>query len=114
MLRRLATARRFRSLRAAPPRLPAAVPILCGLLLLSLGLAWLLWRVLEQGNMDGFKTYDFGGAGRPDQESGLRDFKAKFGGRLVAYGRNMKVHSPNLLRLSEAGYGVYRSLLGYF
>jgi len=41
MLRRLATARRFRSLRAAPPRLPAAVPILCGLLLLSLGLAWL-------------------------------------------------------------------------
>lgn len=74
----------------------------------------LMWRVLEQGNMDGFKTYDFGGAGRPDQESGLRDFKAKFGGRLVAYGRNMKVHSPNLLRLSEAGYGVYRSLLGYF
>ncbi len=74
----------------------------------------LMWRVLEQGNLNGFKTYDFGGAGRPDEKSGLRDFKAKFGGRLVAYGRNMKVHSPNLLRLSEAGYGVYRSLLGYF
>ena len=73
-----------------------------------------MWRVLEQGNLDGFKTYDFGGAGRPDEEYGLRDFKAKFGGQLVSYGRNIKVHSPNLLRLSEAGYGIYRSLLGYF
>jgi serine/alanine adding enzyme len=72
----------------------------------------LMWRVLEKGSMTGYKIYDFGGAGRPDEAYGVRDFKAKFGGQLVSYGRNLKVNSPNLLRLSEAGYGIYRYLLG--
>jgi len=74
----------------------------------------LMFQVLAQGNRDGFKTYDFGGAGRPDDKYGVRDFKAKFGGELVSYGRNIKVHSPNLLHWSQAGYEVYRSLLGHF
>jgi serine/alanine adding enzyme len=74
----------------------------------------LMWRVLEGGSMSGLKTYDFGGAGRPNEEYGVRNFKAKFGGRLVCYGRNIKVHSPGLLRWSELGYRVYRHLLGYF
>ena len=74
----------------------------------------LMWRVLEQGSRGVYKIYDFGGAGRPGEEYGVRDFKAKFGGQLVSYGRNIKVHTPNLLRWSEAGYRVYRSLLGDF
>lgn len=73
----------------------------------------LMWRVLERGCMNGYKVYDFGGAGRPDEEYGVRDFKAKFGGDLVCFGRNKKVHSPNLLRWSEKGYSVYRHLLGF-
>jgi len=72
----------------------------------------LMWHVLKQGSLDGFKIYDFGGAGRPNEAYGVREFKAKFGGRLVSYGHNVKVHSPSLLRLSEAGYGVYRAILG--
>lgn len=72
----------------------------------------LMWRVLEQGAMCGFKTYDFGGAGRPSEKYGVRDFKAKFGGQMVCYGRNTKIHAPSLLRWSEAGYSIYRHLLG--
>jgi serine/alanine adding enzyme len=72
----------------------------------------LMWHVLEQGARRGYKTYDFGGAGRPDEESGVRDFKAKFGGQLVCYGRNIKVHSPLLLRCSNVGYQVYRQYVG--
>jgi len=72
----------------------------------------LMWRVLEQGVIAGYKTYDFGGAGRPGEEYGVRDFKSKFGGKLVCYGRNTKVHSPSLLRCSEVGYGLYRQLIG--
>lgn len=72
----------------------------------------LMWRVLEHGSLSGFKVYDFGGAGKPNEEYGVRDFKAKFGGQLVCYGRNTKVHSPNLLRWSERGYAVYRRLAG--
>jgi serine/alanine adding enzyme len=71
----------------------------------------LMWRVLERGCLAGYKIYDFGGAGRPDEEYGVRDFKAKFGGRLVNFGRNTLVHNPRLLRWSELGYKIYRRLI---
>jgi lipid II:glycine glycyltransferase (peptidoglycan interpeptide bridge formation enzyme) len=71
----------------------------------------LMWHILKWGAEDGCSLYDFGGAGKPDEEYGVRDFKAKFGGELVCYGRNTYIHAPRLLRLSELGYGVYRHLL---
>ena len=74
----------------------------------------LMWRILEWGNTHGYKTYDFGGAGKPGEEYGVRDFKAKFGGQLVNYGRNTLVHAPTLLRFSARGYQFYRQLIGYF
>ena len=72
----------------------------------------LTWNVLKWAAESGFKVFDFGGAGKPDEEYGVRDFKSKFGGRLVCYGRNMLVHAPRLLSLSRMGYGLLRSLLG--
>lgn len=71
----------------------------------------LMWHILQWGVENGYARYDFGGAGKPEEEYGVRDFKAKFGGELVCYGRNLCVHSPNLLRLSELGYRQYRRLL---
>ena len=72
---------------------------------------YLRWSVISQGKREGYAIFDFGGAGRPDQVYGVRDFKAKFGGDLVGYGRNVYEHSPRLLRLSTLGYGVVRKLL---
>jgi CelD/BcsL family acetyltransferase involved in cellulose biosynthesis len=71
----------------------------------------LMWYVLKWGAENGFATYDFGGAGRPDEEYGVRNFKAKFGGELVCYGRNVRTHAPARLRVSRAGYGLYRRLM---
>lgn len=71
----------------------------------------LMWHILAWGADNGYRVYDFGGAGKPDAEYGVRDFKAKFGGNLVCFGRNVLVHSPGLLRLSELGYRAYRRLL---
>ena len=68
----------------------------------------LTWHILEWGAENGYKVYDFGGAGKPDKEYGVRDFKAKFGGQLVNYGRNTRVHTPLLLNLSRAGYFIYQ------
>jgi serine/alanine adding enzyme len=68
----------------------------------------LTWHMLEWGIENGFHLYDFGGAGRSDKKYGVRDFKAKFGGRLVAYGRNVCVHRPILTRLSRIGYHFYQ------
>ena len=68
------------------------------------------WHVLEWGAQNGFRCFDFGGAGKPDQDYGPRRFKAKFNGTLVNYGRNICVHHPHLLRFSQWGYQVYRRL----
>ena len=71
----------------------------------------LMWHILKWGAENGYAVYDFGGAGKPDEEYGVRNFKAKFGGRLVCYGRNTLVHAPRLLFVSRFGYGAYRRLL---
>jgi len=67
----------------------------------------LIWHLLEWGTQNGYRVYDFGGAGKPDEEYGVRDFKAKFGGHLVNFGRNTYIHAPNRLKLSTLGYNIY-------
>jgi lipid II:glycine glycyltransferase (peptidoglycan interpeptide bridge formation enzyme) len=71
----------------------------------------LMWHILAWGANNGFQVYDFGGAGKPDEEYGVRDFKAKFGGELVCFGRNTCIHAPMALRLSQWGYEAYRRFL---
>ena len=71
----------------------------------------LMWHILKWGSENGYTLYDFGGAGKPDEEYGVRDFKAKFGGDLVCYGRNTYVHLPGIFWLSKQGYSLLRYLL---
>ena len=70
----------------------------------------LMWHILKWGSENGYRLYDFGGAGKPDKEYGVRDFKAKFGGKLTCYGRNTYVHLPGVLWLSRQGYHIIRYL----
>ena len=70
----------------------------------------LTWHVFAWSARNGYRLYDFGGAGKPDEEYGVRDFKAKFGGELVSYGRNVCVHAPVLLQASRLGYSLARRL----
>jgi CelD/BcsL family acetyltransferase involved in cellulose biosynthesis len=72
----------------------------------------LTWHILSWGARNGYRVYDFGGAGKPDEGYGVRDFKAKFGGELVCYGRNICVHMPLTFALSKIGYPIYRRLSG--
>lgn len=71
----------------------------------------LVWQALEWACEQGYHTFDFGGAGKPDEEYGVRDFKAKFGGCLVNYGRNIHIHAPLRLRASQTGYQLLRRFL---
>lgn len=48
--------------------------------------------ILLWGKEKGYKTFDFGGAGRPDVPYGVRDHKMKFGGNFVEYGRFEKIN----------------------
>lgn len=71
----------------------------------------LMWHVLRWGVENGYRLYDFGGAGKPDEDYGVRDFKAKFGGQLVSFGRNTHIHAPRLLRLVQSMYEIWRRYL---
>jgi lipid II:glycine glycyltransferase (peptidoglycan interpeptide bridge formation enzyme) len=69
------------------------------------------WHIMEWGIQNGYTVYDFGGAGKPDEEYGVRDFKAKFGGQLVHWGRYVCVHAPLRLKLSKLAFNLYQRLL---
>lgn len=72
----------------------------------------MVWYILKWGAENGYRVFDFGGAGKPDEDYGPRGFKAKFGGTLVNYGRNICIHHPHLLRFSRWGYQLlYRRFL---
>jgi CelD/BcsL family acetyltransferase involved in cellulose biosynthesis len=71
----------------------------------------LAWHAIEFGHSRGYRSLDFGGAGRPDEPYGVRDFKAKFGGRLVDFGRDVWVRAPLRMRLAKAGYERMRGFL---
>jgi lipid II:glycine glycyltransferase (peptidoglycan interpeptide bridge formation enzyme) len=71
----------------------------------------LTWHILKWGAENGYRLYDFGGAGKPEEEYGVRDFKAKFGGELVSYGRDMYVHAPILMPIIAKLYDLSRTAL---
>ncbi len=71
----------------------------------------LMWDILRWGSEQGYKYYDFGGAGKPNEEYGVRDFKAKFGGALVCHGRNKWVSRPLVFSFTKRFYQVYRRFL---
>jgi serine/alanine adding enzyme len=68
------------------------------------------FAALEWAHRNGYRTFDLGGAGRPDKPYGVRDFKAKLGGELVQFGRYRKVYSPVGLALAERAYEASRAL----
>jgi len=52
------------------------------------------WSIIKWGNEHGFKVFDFGGAGHPAERYGIRDYKMKFGGVTVNYGRYLFINRP--------------------
>ena len=71
----------------------------------------LMWHILKWGAENGYHVYDFGGAGKPNEKYGVRDFKAKFGGNLVCYGRDTFVPNRILLNISTSVYKIYQKFL---
>jgi serine/alanine adding enzyme len=66
------------------------------------------WEVIKWGAENGYKVFQFGGAGKPGIPYGVRDHKLKFGGALVNYGRFEKVHMATLMRAAKVGLKVWR------
>lgn len=69
------------------------------------------WNAMRWAKEQGIGVFDFGGAGKPEESYGPRDYKAKFGGELVNYGRNVHVHAPRMLCVSQFSYQLMRKFL---
>lgn len=69
---------------------------------------YLVWHVLKWGIKNNYKLFDFGGAGKPDVEYGPREFKRRFGGTLVNYGRHVHVHSSLKKKITDYGLKIYQ------
>lgn len=70
----------------------------------------LVWHILTEGANSGYFTFDFGGAGNPNEAYGVREFKKQFAGEMVNFGRYMKVYSPIKMKIAEKGFNIYRNL----
>ena len=60
---------------------------------------------------NGFKRFDMMGAGAPgDGGYGVRDFKAKFGGQLVEYGRFKYISNKPLYAIGKLGVSIMKKI----
>lgn len=64
------------------------------------------WAPIEYGINNGIQFFDFLGAGSPDSDYGVREFKSKFGGELVEYGRYIKLNKPVLYLIGKTALKV--------
>ncbi len=66
------------------------------------------WGGLNYALKNKLNHFDFMGMGIPDKPYGVREFKMKFGGKMVNYGRFARRNIPLIYRLSELGYNLLR------
>jgi len=66
------------------------------------------WEVIKWGANKGYSIFDFGGAGKPGVPYGVRDYKLKFGGKVVNYGRMQKIHNSLLYFAAVCGFWFWK------
>jgi lipid II:glycine glycyltransferase (peptidoglycan interpeptide bridge formation enzyme) len=62
-----------------------------------------VYGAIEYAATHGMNKVDLMGAGKPDKEYGVREFKVRFGGDLLEQGRFLKVLSPVFFVIGKAG-----------
>jgi lipid II:glycine glycyltransferase (peptidoglycan interpeptide bridge formation enzyme) len=62
---------------------------------------FLVWNVFSEAQKQGVVLFDWGGAGKPNEKYGVRDFKKKFGGEIIEQYRALRVYKPVLYRLAK-------------
>jgi serine/alanine adding enzyme len=70
------------------------------------------WAAMEYGIENGIPAFDFMGLGKPDQPYGVRDFKLRFGGEPVNFGRFGRKNARLLYAVAETAYGFLLRLRG--
>lgn len=66
------------------------------------------WAAMDYGQKRGLHLFDFMGLGVPEVPYGVRDFKLRFGGEQVNYGRFGRRNNRFLYGIAEFGYNIWR------
>lgn len=61
------------------------------------------YAAIEYAKDKGLPLFDFMGAGKPDANYGVRDFKKEFGGEVVEHGRFLCIRKPILYAIGKIG-----------
>lgn len=64
---------------------------------------------IKSASENGISMFDMMGAGKPDKSYGVRDFKAKFGGKLVEHGRFIHIVNPILYKIGKLGVKILKN-----
>lgn len=68
------------------------------------------WAAIEYAANEGLTRFDFMGAGKPDQDYGVREFKSKFGGELVNYGRFVRINQKLHYQVGKLGLEILKKV----
>lgn len=66
------------------------------------------YAAIEYAKANGLPLFDFMGAGKPDANYGVRDFKKEFGGEVVEHGRFLCVRKPLLFWIGTIGVKILK------
>lgn len=66
------------------------------------------WEIFKWGKNNGYTDFDFGGAGKPYIAYGVREYKKKFGGEMVNYGRYEKIYSKYKYTIARRGFRLWQ------
>ena len=68
------------------------------------------WAAIEYALQNNIPLFDFMGAGSPDEDYGVREFKLRFGGRQVEYGRFLRIINPFMYQFGKLGLMVIANI----
>ncbi|MDD5616186.1 MAG: peptidoglycan bridge formation glycyltransferase FemA/FemB family protein [Candidatus Methanoperedens sp.] len=74
----------------------------------------LYWHSIEEGIENGYRLFDFGGAGSQKhggKVKGIYNYKKDFGGNLVNYGRFKTVHDPIKYFITNNMFPIYKRIV---
>lgn len=69
-----------------------------------------IFAIIDFGLKNSLQKVDLMGAGKPDEEYGVRKYKSEFGGDLVEHGRFLKICNPFLFKLGKLGLSVLKKI----
>jgi len=70
----------------------------------------LYWEAMKWSSKNGYRVFDFGGAGNPGKKYGVREFKRQFGGEMVNYGRFTRICQPCLMKIIDLAMRLQKKI----